>query len=186
MYNQSILLNSKTAALVFSANTGPLFSVKGTLMDCLSGFGPNLSFFTVLFYLTYYAILDPIAAVSTRPFSQKKIESCLTNYHEQSLASPILFGMSYTATQFFQNNPKANKIAIIIHIVSWIFQFLGHGLAEKRSPKVLDNVVQGNMITKTNYVSLANLCLQHWCPHLISCSLRCYFSLATVQLFIKK
>jgi uncharacterized membrane protein YGL010W len=52
--------------------------------------------------------------------------------------------MSFTATRFLQNNPKANKIAIIIHIISWIFQFLGHGLAEKRSPKLLDNLVQGN------------------------------------------
>lgn len=52
--------------------------------------------------------------------------------------------MSYTATSFLNTNPNANKIAIGIHIVSWIFQFLGHGFAEKRSPKLLDNVVQGN------------------------------------------
>jgi hypothetical protein len=51
-------------ALVFAANTGPLVNVKGTLLNSLSSFGPNLSFFVVLFYLTYYAILDPIAAVS--------------------------------------------------------------------------------------------------------------------------
>jgi uncharacterized membrane protein YGL010W len=55
--------------------------------------------------------------------------------------------MSYTATQFLQGNSKANKIALVIHITSWIFQFLGHGLAEKRSPKLFDNLVQGNMIT---------------------------------------
>jgi uncharacterized membrane protein YGL010W len=52
--------------------------------------------------------------------------------------------MSSTATSFLRNNPSANKIALTIHIVSWIFQFLGHGLAEKRSPKLLDNLVQGN------------------------------------------
>lgn len=51
--------------------------------------------------------------------------------------------MSYTATSFLKNNPHANRIAIIVHIISWIFQFLGHGFAEKRSPKLLDNVVQG-------------------------------------------
>lgn len=52
--------------------------------------------------------------------------------------------MSYTSTKFLATNPKANKIALAIHIISWIFQFLGHGLAEKRSPKLLDNLVQGN------------------------------------------
>lgn len=52
--------------------------------------------------------------------------------------------MSYTATCFLNTNANANKIALGIHIVSWIFQFLGHGFAEKRSPKLLDNVVQGN------------------------------------------
>lgn len=56
--------------------------------------------------------------------------------------------MSYSATSFLNNNPNANKIAIAIHIISWIFQFLGHGFAEKRSPKLLDNVVQGKRNNK--------------------------------------
>ncbi|KAG2212876.1 hypothetical protein INT46_009668 [Mucor plumbeus] len=108
-------------ALVFASNTGPFFNVDGTIFAFLKPFGPNLAFFTVIFYLTYYAILDPIAA---------------------SIASPILLTMSYTSTKFLETNPNANKIALAIHIISWIFQFLGHGLAEKRSPKLLDNLVQ--------------------------------------------
>ncbi|KAG1217613.1 hypothetical protein G6F35_009007 [Rhizopus arrhizus] len=59
-----------------------------------------------------------------------------------SLSAPFLIAMSYTATKFLKTNPNATKIAIIIQIVSWTFQFLGHGLAEKRSPKLLDNLVQ--------------------------------------------
>lgn len=51
-------------ALVFTANTGPLVDVTGTPFYFLSGFGPNLSLIVVLGYLAYYAILDPIAAVS--------------------------------------------------------------------------------------------------------------------------
>ncbi|CAO3697166.1 unnamed protein product [Rhizopus stolonifer] len=104
-------------ALVLGANTGSLIQAN----PIVSLFEPNLSFFVVLGYLAYYAILDPIAA---------------------SLSSPILLSMCYTATQFLKSNPNANKIAITIHIISWIFQFLGHGLAEKRSPKLLDNLVQ--------------------------------------------
>ncbi|KAI8884691.1 hypothetical protein K501DRAFT_217142 [Backusella circina FSU 941] len=108
-------------ALVFAANTGPFFNVQDTPLAFLSNFGPNLSFFTVVFYLIYYAILDPIAA---------------------SLATPILLYASYSATNFLASNPNANMIALAIHITSWIFQFLGHGLAEKRSPKLMDNLVQ--------------------------------------------
>lgn len=51
-------------ALVFASNTGPLVNVDGTVFAFLKPFGPNLAFFTIVFYLTYYAILDPIAAVS--------------------------------------------------------------------------------------------------------------------------
>lgn len=31
----------------------------------------------------------------------------------------------------------------ILHVLSWIAQFLGHGLAEKRAPALLDNLVGG-------------------------------------------
>lgn len=55
-------------ALVFASNTGPLFNVDGTFLEFLSPFGPNLAFFAVIFYLIYYAILDPIAAVKTINF----------------------------------------------------------------------------------------------------------------------
>ncbi|CAO3590699.1 unnamed protein product [Absidia cylindrospora] len=85
------------------------------------GHGPNLGFFTVTFYSVYYAALDPVAA---------------------ALYAPILYGMCYTATQFQRFNANANKIALGLHITSWIFQFIGHGAAEKRSPKLMDNLVQ--------------------------------------------
>ncbi|KAI8350866.1 hypothetical protein BD560DRAFT_427343 [Blakeslea trispora] len=114
-------------AAVFMANTGPLVDLRNTSLEFLSVFGPNLSFFVALFFIIYYAILDPIAA---------------TAKSQQSLASPLLLGAVYSATQFLINHPNANKIALWIHITSWIFQFLGHGLAEKRSPKLLDNLVQ--------------------------------------------
>ncbi|KAI8327763.1 hypothetical protein EDC96DRAFT_531312 [Choanephora cucurbitarum] len=105
-------------ALVLGANTGPLIDSRNTLFSI---FEPNLSFFVTLFYLTYYTLLDPIAA---------------------TLAAPFLLTACYTATAFLINHPEANKVAIWIHIASWIFQFLGHGVAEKRSPKLLDNLVQ--------------------------------------------
>jgi uncharacterized membrane protein YGL010W len=37
---------------------------------------------------------------------------------------------------------QANYAAIGIHIVSWLVQFVGHGVFEGRAPALLDNLVQ--------------------------------------------
>ncbi|CDH50332.1 duf962 domain protein [Lichtheimia corymbifera JMRC:FSU:9682] len=107
-------------ALVFGAKTGPLVSTAG-LPKVLKDVGPNLSFFTVAGYSLYYTILDPVASL---------------------LYAPLLYGMCYSATRFEKTNPNAMKIALAGHIVAWIFQFIGHGVAEKRRPKLVDNLVQ--------------------------------------------
>ncbi|RUS13821.1 hypothetical protein BC937DRAFT_94715 [Endogone sp. FLAS-F59071] len=51
--------------------------------------------------------------------------------------------MSYNATQLHLSNPNANAIALAVHVFSWIMQFIGHGVAEKRAPKLFDNLFQG-------------------------------------------
>jgi uncharacterized membrane protein YGL010W len=33
-------------------------------------------------------------------------------------------------------------LAVIIHVVAWIAQFYGHGVHEKRSPALIDNLFQ--------------------------------------------
>jgi hypothetical protein len=128
--------------------------IRASPSSILSLFGPNLGFFVVLGYLCYYIILDPVAAVSLEIGREKKRERKRKRGREKkrdsnillkSLSAPFLITMSYTATKFLKTNPHATKIAIIIQIASWIFQFLGHGLAEKRSPKLLDNLVQGKL-----------------------------------------
>ncbi|KAJ2960506.1 hypothetical protein NQZ79_g4146 [Umbelopsis isabellina] len=110
-------------ALVLAANTGPLVDVSSlpASLHWLTNFGPDLGFFAVVFYSVYYFFLDPLTAL---------------------LYAPILYSMSYYATQFLHDNANANNIAIWLNVASWIFQFLGHGLAEKRSPKLVDNLVQ--------------------------------------------
>jgi len=35
-----------------------------------------------------------------------------------------------------------NRMAIAVHIVAWIAQFIGHGVFEGRKPALLDNIVQ--------------------------------------------
>lgn len=99
-------------------------------------------------------MLDPVAAVSLEIGRERERKREGEGGREKerdpnillkSLSAPFLIAMSYTATKFLKTNPNATKIAIIIQIVSWTFQFLGHGLAEKRSPKLLDNLVQGKL-----------------------------------------
>lgn len=50
--------------------------------------------------------------------------------------------MLLTATAF-SKYPGHVTQAAILHAISWIAQFLGHGLAEKRAPALLDNVLGG-------------------------------------------
>jgi uncharacterized membrane protein YGL010W len=40
------------------------------------------------------------------------------------------------------NRSKVNTIALAVHVVSWIAQFIGHGKFEGRKPALLDNIVQ--------------------------------------------
>jgi uncharacterized membrane protein YGL010W len=49
-----------------------------------------------------------------------------------------------TATAYAYH-PDGIRNAIIIQIVSWVAQFLGHGLAEGRAPALLDNIVGGRL-----------------------------------------
>jgi uncharacterized membrane protein YGL010W len=37
---------------------------------------------------------------------------------------------------------KVNSIALGVHVISWILQFVGHGKYEGRKPALLDNLVQ--------------------------------------------
>jgi uncharacterized membrane protein YGL010W len=38
---------------------------------------------------------------------------------------------------------QASWYALYLHILSWIMQFAGHGLFERRAPALLDSLVQG-------------------------------------------
>lgn len=51
-----------------------------------------------------------------------------------------------TATAFAHRG-DAVQIAAAVHALCWIAQFLGHGLAEKRAPALLDNLLGGTTST---------------------------------------
>jgi uncharacterized membrane protein YGL010W len=50
--------------------------------------------------------------------------------------------MAYTATHYANTAASPHTTALALHVVCWILQFLGHGLAEKRAPALLDSFVQ--------------------------------------------
>lgn len=50
-----------------------------------------------------------------------------------------------TATAFARGHDNMPK-AVVLHVIAWIFQFIGHGFAEKRAPALLDNLVGGTCL----------------------------------------
>lgn len=113
------------SALVWAANTGPLLTYDSESLWRLTPFVPNLALFVAIFYIVYYILLEPVAGV---------------------LYSPLLLYMAYNATSFASAYPNHNTLAAVVHIASWIFQFIGHGVAEKRSPALKDNIIQALLL----------------------------------------
>lgn len=60
----------------------------------------------------------------------------------QLLYAPQMALSVLTATAFSRTPNSVNQAAIL-HALSWVAQFLGHGLAEKRAPALLDNLLGG-------------------------------------------
>ncbi|KAF4619744.1 hypothetical protein D9613_005385 [Agrocybe pediades] len=70
-------------------------------------------------YLAYYFMLEPLAAF---------------------LYTPQMAMMVMSATAFSQK-PGYFSQAVAVHAICWIAQFIGHGVAEKRAPALLDNLI---------------------------------------------
>ncbi|KAJ7638582.1 hypothetical protein FB45DRAFT_903290 [Roridomyces roridus] len=82
-------------------------------------FDLNYSAIHAALYLIYYFILEPVAAL---------------------LYAPQIVLSLLTATAF-SRSPDHIMYAGLLHGISWIAQFLGHGVAEKRAPALLDNLL---------------------------------------------
>ena len=83
---------------------------------------PNLGTIATLVYATLYVLMEPVAG---------------------GLLAPILLGSTaygYHLTSTY--GTTANYIALGLFVFSWIAQFVGHGVFEKRAPALLDNLVQ--------------------------------------------
>lgn len=70
-------------------------------------------------YLVYYFILEPVAAL----------------FYAPQLVLSLLSAIA------FSQRPGYLIWAGLLQAASWVAQFLGHGLAEKRAPALLDNLI---------------------------------------------
>lgn len=106
-------------------------------------FEMNAPAVTAAFYMAYYFILDPIAAF---------------------LYAPQMVLSLLTATAYGYR-PDSIRNAIIIQVISWIAQFIGHGVAEGRAPALLDNIV-GALVLAPFFVHLELLFKMGYRPEL--------------------
>ncbi|KAI9574494.1 hypothetical protein HD554DRAFT_43369 [Boletus coccyginus] len=106
-------------------------------------FEMNTPALVTVFYLLYYLLLDPAAAILYAP----------------QLSLSLLSAMAYA------HRPDGIRDAVIVQVVSWIAQFLGHGLAEGRAPALLDNVF-GAFVLAPFFVHLELLFMLGYRPEL--------------------
>jgi len=92
--------------------------IQYTLGDYFS-FDLNWAAILAGLYLVYYFILEPIAALLYAP----------------QLALSLLTATAYS------KDPDHIFNAAVLHGFSWVAQFLAHGLAEKRAPALVDNLL---------------------------------------------
>lgn len=112
------------SAMIFAAKTGPLLTAPASstlLKSIFATLQPNLAGILMTLYCAYYIKLDKFAGL---------------------VATPFFLGAAKHATHFLATNPNATKVATLVQIFAWTAQFIGHGVYEKRAPKLLDNLLQ--------------------------------------------
>jgi len=96
-----------------------------------------------LLYFAYYFVLEPLSALMYAP----------------QMALSLLTAIS------FSKHPDYLTTAVVLHALAWIAQFIGHGVAEKRAPALVDNVI-GAVVLAPFFVHLELLFLLGYKPEL--------------------
>ncbi|PVH79186.1 DUF962-domain-containing protein [Cadophora sp. DSE1049] len=82
----------------------------------------NLATLAAITYSGLYITLEPVAGLAV---------------------TPLIMGGAALANRVTERfGGRATKISVLVHAVSWIAQFVGHGKFEGRAPALLDNLVQ--------------------------------------------
>ncbi|KAG8845992.1 hypothetical protein FRB96_002218 [Tulasnella sp. 330] len=91
----------------------------------------NWAFLLALSYNIYYIVLEPVAGLLYAP----------------QMAAMVLSAIA------FAHRDDGVKLAVYVHVFSWVMQFVGHGVAEKRAPALLDNIL-GALVLAPFFVHL--------------------------------
>ena len=81
----------------------------------------NLGLAISIIYITFYLILDIVGGI---------------------LMTFVILIMYLGANLFRYYVPYAWAWALGAHVIAWVFQFLGHGLWERRKPALFDSLIQ--------------------------------------------
>ncbi|KAI5296189.1 hypothetical protein KEM52_005259 [Ascosphaera acerosa] len=78
---------------------------------------------SAILYSILYAVMEPVAG---------------------SVLGVIVMGLAAIAHSLTDTlgGALATKVCVVVHVVCWIAQFIGHGVYEGRAPALLDNLVQ--------------------------------------------
>ncbi|KAK2758711.1 hypothetical protein FQN54_003401 [Arachnomyces sp. PD_36] len=106
--------------ILFATNT-PAFIPLPDVFEA-NGFPLNVGTIAGLLYTILYILMEPAAGAMLAPL--------------------LLAGTAYANHLTSTYGATANYWALGIHIVSWLLQFVGHGMFEGRAPALLDNLVQ--------------------------------------------
>ncbi|KAI9681150.1 MAG: hypothetical protein M1817_002432 [Caeruleum heppii] len=106
--------------LQFGTNTPSLLPLPEAVT--IKGLPPNLGTIAAVSYSSLYVLMEPVAG---------------------GLLAPVLIGGTAYANHLTSTyGATANYWALTLHAISWIAQFVGHGMFEGRAPALLDNLVQ--------------------------------------------
>lgn len=108
------------SAFEIASNYGPFFTLPSWLQ--IPYLEPNLGTFAALTWGALYVLLEPVAGTVLALI-------CLATAG----------GLNYLRVE---SSAPTTKVAIAVHAVSWIAQFIGHGSFEGRAPALLDNLFQ--------------------------------------------
>ncbi|KAK3365295.1 hypothetical protein B0T24DRAFT_537079 [Lasiosphaeria ovina] len=103
-----------------ASNCGPFFTLPSWLQ--IPYLYPNLGTFGALTWGGLYVLLEPVAGTA--------------------LALICLGAAAGTNFLRMENPTGTTKVAIAVHVASWLLQFVGHGSFEGRAPVLLDNLFQ--------------------------------------------
>ncbi|KAF3059820.1 putative endoplasmic reticulum membrane protein C16E8.02 [Daldinia childiae] len=108
------------SGFTLAANTGTLIPLPTYLT--IPHLDLNLGTLAAFTWGGLYVLLEPVAGTI--------------------LAFICLGAAAVTNTAVAENPTLTNQVALTVHIVCWLLQFVGHGAFEGRAPALLDNLTQ--------------------------------------------